>query len=117
MTVKTHRPGINEDFLMIRHLRLERLDVGKAESITSAIDNIAGIDTVSIKEDKQILDLSYEASQVNIKHIEDIVRQNGCDIGQDRWSRLKEGWYRFTDENAHSNAAHRASCCNKLPRK
>ncbi|MGR9116073.1 MAG: cation transporter [Gammaproteobacteria bacterium] len=117
MTVKTHRPGINEDFLMIRHLRLEGLDSRKTESITSVIDNIAGIDTVSIKEEKQILDLSYDASQVNIKQIEEIIKQNGCDIAQDWWSRLKEDWYRFTDENAQSNATHRPSCCNKPPRK
>ena len=101
---------------MCRHLRLERLESGKAELIESTIDKIVGIDSVSINEDQHKLDVSYDASQVNINQIESIINQYGNGIGSDWWTKFKKSWYQFTDSNTMSNARHKPGCCNKPPR-
>ncbi len=113
---KQHRTGINEANLVHRHLRLVGLDSGKAELIVSTIDKIAGIDRVSINEDRCVLDVSYDAAYVNISQIEDIIEQYQCNISHDWWTQFKEGWYKFVDSNVKSNAAYHPSCCNKPPK-
>jgi hypothetical protein len=111
-----YRPGVNEIFLLSRHLRLEGLNAGKSELIVSAIDNMTGINEVSIDEDRGILNLSYDASQLSIDQIEKIIKQTGNSISHDWWTQLKKRWYRFTDSNTQSNASHQPGCCSKLPR-
>ena len=111
-----YRPGVNEIFLLSRHLRLEGLNSGKSELIVSTIDNMPGINEVSIDEDRGILNLSYDASRVDIDQIEEIIKQTGNSISHDWWTQLKKSWYRFTDSNSQSNASQQPGCCSKPPK-
>lgn len=117
MVQKAHRPGIKPNFLMKRRVGLTKIDDVKAAAIVSAIDSVTGIDKVSFNTDRLRLELIYDASQVDFDHFLNIVKQNGVEVGNDWWSRLKHGWYQFTDENAKANADHKPSCCNKPPRR
>jgi len=110
-----YRQGVNEIFVLSRHLRLEGLENGNAESVVSAVDHMAGVNGVSINQKQGVLDLSYDASQLSIEQIEKVIKGTGNDFGHDWWTRLKKSWYRFTDSNTRSNARHKPGCCSKPP--
>lgn len=101
--VKAHRAVVNECCLVIRHLKLDNLDHEKAEAIGQAIDQITGVDMVSLNDDRSILNVAYDAGKVNIEDIEAVVRDHGADIAQGWWTRFKESWYRFSDNNVREN--------------
>ena len=112
---QAHKPGINENFLMVRHLRLEGLTEENRHTITEEISQLIGMDAVSITDSENLLNMAYDASTRQLDEIEEIVRKHGCDISHDWWTHFKEGWYRFTDQNAKDNARHDPWSCHKNP--
>ena len=112
---QAHKLGVNENFLMVRHLRLEGLTEENRHTITEEISQLIGVDAVSITDSENLLNIAYDASTRQLDEIEEIVRRNGCDISHDWWTHFKEGWYRFTDQNAKDNARHDPWSCHKNP--
>ena len=110
---KSHRAVVNECCLVIRHLRLDNLDHEKAEAIGQEIDQIMGVDMVSLNDDRATLNVAYDAGKVNIEDVEAIVRKHGADIAQGWWTRFKESWYRFSDDNVRANKEREPWSCHR----
>lgn len=110
-----HKPGVHEAYLLKRHLKLEDLDAEKAGAIAQEIEPLVGVDAVALDPATRRLDIAYDASVLQLEQIEAIVRRHGSDLDHGWWTRFKEGWYRYTDQNARDNARHEPWCCSKTP--
>jgi hypothetical protein len=111
----THRAGVHEDCLVRRHLKLENLNPAGAEAICRDIDELIGVDQMSLDEKASMLSVDYDAGRLNIDLIEEIVRKHGADVAGGWWTRFRESWYRFTDENVRDNARREPWSCHRLP--
>lgn len=109
------RLDIDKAFVLTRHLKLAGLNEERGRKIKQAIARMKGVAGVSVREDTETLRVSYDASKCSLEEIEKILLAHRCGIADDRWTRLKRNWYRFTDENARGNAEHVPHCCNKPP--
>jgi len=115
MTHKEHRPGISDASCVVRNLKLagaKDRDIGAA---IREIDEMAGIDEVSVDEKTGGLHVAYDAGRLSIDGIETVLASHGIGISRDWWTRFKERQYRFVDKNVKDNAAYVPSCCSKLP--
>lgn len=110
-----HKPGVHEAYLVKRHLALESLDAEKAAAIAQEIEPLIGVDSLTLDPDSRRLDIAYDASVLQLEQIEEIVRRHGSDLDHGWWTRFKEGWYRYTDQNIQDNAKHEPFCCSKVP--
>lgn len=104
MTNKEHRLGVAEATLVARHLKLEPVSLEIISAAIEDIDHIYGLDAVSFDEKSQVLTISYDASRTNIDSIEEILIKYEINVSHDWWTHLKEGYYRFVDENVKTNA-------------
>ena len=85
------------------------------EAIIAGIDGTFGIDAVSFEDAKSTLHIGYDATHCNLDGIETIIRDNGADISDDFWTKMKEGYYQFVDENIRENAKHKPWSCHRVP--
>lgn len=115
MSKNEHRLGVFEVNLVIRHLKLESVTPENISAVVDEIDQLYGLDGVSFDEKSQVINLAYDASRVGIQGIEEIFEKHGVDICHNWWTNLKEGYYRFVDDNVKDNAKHKPTCCNKIP--
>lgn len=115
MSQSEHRPGISEASLVVRHLKLEAIDSDILMAAVIEIDQIKGMDNVSFDEISNVLNLAYDASQTCIDCIEEILTKHEIEVSHDWWTRFKEGYFRFVDENIKDNAKHTVKSCHKPP--
>lgn len=115
MIKKKHRQGVSEVNLVVRHLRLENATVENIQSASEEINQIYGLDAMSFDHTSQVITLAYDASQILLDGIEDVLRKHGVEVGHDWWTHFKEGYYRFVDKNVKDNAHAVPHCCNKTP--
>ncbi|QUM75686.1 cation transporter [Moritella sp. 24] len=108
-----HRPDVNEANLVTRNLRLS--NVVNRNELINEIDQLTGIDDVSYKDEENKIYLAYDASNLCLDDIEDIIRKHGTDIHDDWWTHTKQSFYKFVDQNVKDNAEHTAICCHKPP--
>lgn len=117
MNTAEHRSGLDERYIVVRHLKLQRLEPKAVGSLIAEIDALIGIDRISVNTKTSSIDVAYDASASDhlLTDIENVLRRHGCNISQSRWTRFKKSWYRFSDKNIYDNAKHEAACCNKPP--
>ncbi|MBL4575796.1 MAG: hypothetical protein JKY51_06825 [Opitutaceae bacterium] len=115
MTKKEHRLGVHEVNLVIRHLKLDEPATEAVEAAISEIDQLFGMDGVSFDDKSYVINLAYDASHIGIGQIEGILAKYSLDISHDWWTELKEGYYRFVDQNIKDNAKHEPWSCHKTP--
>lgn len=113
-----HRVGVKEVNLVVRHLKVEGMDDGNKDAIVDAIDHTFGIDSVQYDQLTATLHLAYDATHCNLDGLEEMLLQHDAEISHDWWTRFKEGYYQFVDENVRDNAKHQPwSCHTQAPRK
>lgn len=110
-----HRVGVSEANLVVRHLKLVGITEDNIEAIIAGIDGTFGIDAVSFEDAKSTLHIGYDATHCNLDGIETIIRAHGADISDDFWTKMKEGYYQFVDENIRENAKHKPWSCHRVP--
>ena len=110
-----HKAGVNEGSLMIRHLKLEGAVDDNQQLIVQEIDQLLGVDSVSINASESLLNVAYDATKRQLDEVEEIVRKYECDIADDWWTHIKEGYYKFVDQNVKDNASHEPWSCHKPP--
>jgi len=111
-----HRPGVSEVNLVVRHLKIE---FEKGSSIKAAIDEVNkmyGLDDVSFDEKSHVLNFAYDATHLSLDGIEKVLDKHGLKVSHDWWTRFKEGYYRFVDDNVKDNANHEPWSCHTNPR-
>lgn len=115
MAKETHRLGVAEANLVVRRLKIEAYIQESLTQAINEIDQLYGIDGVSFEKDSKELQLAYDASRLDIDAIERILKDNRVEVSQDWWTLLKEGYYRFVDQNVKDNANSQPHCCSKIP--
>ena len=119
MKDNAHKPGIHENYLVTRHLKLERLDNSCIDALVKQLKELPEVDDASItkKGSGAVLSISYDAS-TNPQPLDDIQQALaliGAAIADDWWSRFKRRYYAVTDKNIYDNARYEPSCCSKAP--
>jgi len=115
MAGKTRRAGVSQENRVVRHLKLDKSPGSALAAAVAEIDQIFGMDEVALADEGTLIHLAYDASVVSIDDIEEILGRHGVEVGHGWWNHLKEGGYRFVDQNVKDNAAHVPSCCSKMP--
>ncbi|SIS65732.1 hypothetical protein [Neptunomonas antarctica] len=117
MSNQDHRLGVSEVNLVIRHLKIESSDAKKIEAAISEIDSLYGLDGISFDEKSHVLNLAYDASRLCLEGIEDVLAKHYMQVSHDWWTRIKEEYYKFVDQNVKDNASHEPWSCHSAPPK
>lgn len=115
MKQKQYRAGVSSANRVVRHLKLGPKPGADVSAAVREIDELFGIDEVSVKKKGGVLNVAYDAGRLSIENIEQILSSHAIGLSNDWWTRWKEKQYRFTDQNVKDNAAYVPGCCNKLP--
>lgn len=115
MTDLDHRVGVRESNLVVRNLRLSKVTHANIDALIEEIDQLFGLDEVSFNKTKEIIHLAYDAANLNLDGIEEVIKKHGVDIHDDWWTHTKEGYYKFCDENVKDNFEHEPWSCHKTP--
>ncbi|MBL4816606.1 MAG: cation transporter [Shewanella sp.] len=116
MTDLDHRFGVKEANLVVRYLKLEGITPENRDKLVSSIDLIIGIDSVSYDESAATLKMAYDASHCDLDLFERLIQAQGADLSPGIWTRVKEGFYKYVDQNVKDNAEHDPYCNNALPK-
>ena len=111
-----HRPGVKEINLVNRHLKLEGVTEENKTAIISEIDTLIGIENVSFDERTATLNIAYDATHCDLDGIESLLQAHGADTSDGLWTKIKEGYYKFVDQNIKDNDEHAPHCCNAMPK-
>lgn len=119
MNDKTHKPGIHENYLVSRHLKLEGLDKVSIDALMEKLTALPEVDdaAVTMSGTSMVLNISYDAS-TRPQPLEDIrkaLTSMGVEFADGWWNRFKQRYYATTDQNVYDNARHEPSCCSKVP--
>ena len=112
---ENHRLGVSEVNLVVRHLRIEPIEQIRLQEAITEIDKIYGLDAIFFDEKSHVLNLVYDASRVCLDDIEDLLKQHDVEVSHDWWTHVKEGYYKFVDQNVKDNANHEPWSCHKRP--
>lgn len=111
-----HRFGVKEENLVVRHLKLEGITQANKDEILDRIDHVIGIDSVSFDEESATLILAYDATHCDLALFQQLIQEQGADLSHTMWTRVKEGYYKYVDQNVKDNAEHDPYCNNALPK-
>lgn len=110
-----HRVGVKEANLVTRNLRLSNVNDDNLDALMEEIDQLFGIDEASFNAEEKTIYLAYDATNIDLNGIEDVIKKHGADIHDDWWSHTKEEYYKFVDQNVKDNAKHIPWSCHKKP--
>ncbi|PCH97239.1 MAG: hypothetical protein COB83_03010 [Gammaproteobacteria bacterium] len=110
-----HKVGVSEANLVIRTLKLTGMNESNNEVILTEINATFGVDAVSYNKEDKMLHLAYDATNINLDGIEDILRKYDADVSGSWWNHIKEDYYKFVDQNVKDNANHKPWSCHKSP--
>ncbi|WP_445946512.1 cation transporter [Shewanella sp.] len=115
MTDFDHRVGVKEANLVVRNLRLSKVTDANRNALMEDVDHLFGIDEASFNATDSTIYLAYDATNINLDGIEDIIKKHGAAIHDDWWTHTKEEYYKFVDQNIKDNAEHVPWSCHKPP--
>ncbi|SDJ17637.1 hypothetical protein SAMN04488540_105209 [Ferrimonas sediminum] len=115
MTEHHHRLGVSEVNLVVRHMKLVPCEKSSLEAAEEELDQLYGMDDISFDETSNVLNLAYDASRLCLDGIEEVLQKHGIKVSHDWWTRFKEGYYRFIDQNVKDHATHKPWSCHKSP--
>tara|TARA_R110001583_G_scaffold116670_1_gene267457 strand:+ start:45 stop:410 length:366 start_codon:yes stop_codon:yes gene_type:complete len=110
-----HRVGVKEANLVTRNLRLSNVNEKNRDVLMKEIDQLFGIDEAVFNTKEESIYLAYDASNLNLDGIEEVIRKHGADIHNDWWTHTKEDYYKFIDQNVKDNSNHTPWSCHKTP--
>jgi hypothetical protein len=105
MNEKEHRLGVSEVALVVRHLKLVDTSGHDMAEVVREIDTIYCLDSVHYENASHTLHIAYDASRICIDCIEKVLQKHEVEVSHDWWTRFKEGYYRFVDQNVKDNAS------------
>lgn len=102
---------------MRRSFVLPSLTPDNADKLEHAVGELPGVCKYAVDADKQRVVILYDASKTDYETVSGALVSSGFVPQDNWWSRLKGGWFQFTDTNARDNAkAPPPACCNKSPK-
>ncbi|TMP50758.1 MULTISPECIES: hypothetical protein [unclassified Pseudoalteromonas] len=115
MTDLAHRVGVRENNLVVRNLKLSNVTSENIDALIEEIDQMFGLDEVSFNRKEEEIHLAYDAVNLDLDGIEEVIRKHGVDIHDDWWTHTKESYYKFCDQNVKDNFKHEPWSCHKTP--
>ena len=115
MSKHQHRPGVSEASLVKRYLKLLNLDKVNPNILVADLDQVCGIDHVSLDIELSMIQLEYDASQCQLGELESIMQDHGVEVDPGWWNKFKEEYYHFVDQNGKDNAQHTPLSCHHAP--
>lgn len=112
-----HRVGVREQNLVIRNLKLSNVTKENCDDLVKEIDQLFGIDEVSFNIKECEIHLAYDAVNINLDGIEEVIKKHGAQLHDDWWTHTKESYYKFCDQNVKDNFEHEPWSCHKTPPK
>ncbi|EPZ8235384.1 hypothetical protein [Vibrio diazotrophicus] len=112
-----HRVGVREQNLVVRNLRLSNVTQINCDALIEEIDRVFGIDEVSYNIKDGEIHLAYDAVNINLDGIEELIKKHGADVHDDWWTKTKDSYYKFVDQNVRDNAKHEPWSCHSIPPK
>lgn len=79
------------------------------------INQLFGIENVVFNTKEKSILLAYDASNINLDDIEQVIKKHGADIHNDWWTHTKEYYYKFVDQNVKDNSDNTPWSCHKAP--
>ncbi|HEY7866475.1 MAG TPA: cation transporter [Psychromonas sp.] len=110
-----HRAGVTEVNLVIRKLQLKGLTEFNRAKIISEIDQAFGVDRVTLDINDGLLHIAYDVTHINLDAIKLLLAKHGAAFSEGWWNHLKEGYYKFVDQNMLDNIKHKPACCSRPP--
>ncbi|TWX54645.1 cation transporter [Colwellia hornerae] len=110
-----HRVGVRENNLVVRNLKLSNVTEKNISALIEEIDQMFGLDEVSFNPKDGSIHLAYDAVNLNLDGIEEVIRKHEIDIHDDWWTHTKESYYKFCDQNTKDNFTHEPWSCHKTP--
>lgn len=114
MTMMAAKPHTTDGaFTVTRTLRLDAppLAMNTVRDRLQAQDGVLEIQPV---HNGKSLRVRYDASSIGVERIARVLDEAGAPLAHDRWSRLKQAWYRYTDSNIQATAkTSGGSCCSQ----
>lgn len=111
----THRPGINEGFLVNRKVKLTGLTANNTAEIKPLINEIVGVDSIHLQVESMLMRVSYDASLTDMETLLKILSNHEVFPHSGWWTQYKLKWDRQVDLNIRDNAKHQPHCCSKPP--
>lgn len=82
-----HRVGVREQNLVVRNLRLSNVTKINCDALIEEIDRVFGIDEVSYNIKDGEIHLAYDAVNINLDGIEELIKKHGADVHDDWWTK------------------------------
>ena len=112
MTKSSHKPSVDENYLVKRSLKLEGESDIPWEKIESEIDQLMGIDEVHLDKKQDLITIAYDASYKSLRDIEKVLDRHFLKTAGDWWTGIKKSWYEYTDDNIKENAKYEPWSCH-----
>lgn len=111
---KQKERDLHPEFILKRRLKLASVAFDKQRADTR-LKALVGMAYVKWCDDWQ-LELRYDASQLQLDQILEVLAQCGAGLKQGAMARMRINWYRMTDRNTWDSSRHVPHCCNKSPK-
>ena len=108
-----HRVGVRENSLVVRNLKLSNVTSENIDALIEEIDQMFGLDEVSFNRKEEAIHLAYDAVNLDLDGIEEVIKKHGVGIHDDWWTHTKESYYKFCDQNVKDNFKHEPWSCHK----
>ncbi len=106
---------IADGFVLKRQLLLD-VGTGDLTHTLASISELPGMVSAVVTTSNRLV-VKYDASQIQIDRILELLARSGISIRRGYWQRHCLRWYRFVDHNTATNAQSTPShCCNKPPK-
>jgi hypothetical protein len=113
-----YRLGVDGENLVKRRLKLAGVNDYMLASAIDEIDQIYGVNEIYFNEESHYLFLAYDACRTSLQCIENVLAKYKIPLDKGLFSRFKEEYYQFVDENIKENAKREPFSCHKVsPRK
>lgn len=108
-----HRVGVSEENLVNRKLRLTGINQRNHASIYEELNMQFGIEKINIGMLSDMLNVSYDATHINLIKIENILEKHKVKIYKSWWNSTKKSYYQFVDQNIIDQKSHQEVSCHK----
>jgi len=106
----------NSDSSVSRRFSVEGLnDRFHAQTIARVLTQQPGVQSVKIDLQHDGIHVHYDNAMIGVETVIAVLKNEGYPPRQRFWDRLKYAWWRYLDENAHSNATSASGPCCSNP--
>jgi len=103
-------------FVVVRKLSMSlSTPIENLNKAQVSLQQQTGVKSIEYLESKHRMDVTYDASVINIAQILGMLEMTEVSVVKSRWQRYRIGYYRFVDKNIYDNARYNPVCCNKSP--